>query len=354
MDGGKRIDRYNMSIQCLGPMSPSSVFQKRPQAAEPRSDFVPSVLGGGMPGEEAGRRPLVVVVSIVFAGFLLIGIPLPVLPFYVHGTLGFGSVWVGLTIGVQSLATLLTRPYAGKFNDTRGARESVLIGLGSGALAGGLYLVSLCIAAHPGESLCVLLAGRVMLGFSESMLLVGAHSWGIGLLGPSQTGKVMSWNGIAMYGAIAAGAPLGMGLLHAGGFGLVAGVATALPLTAMALTQLLPITAAIRGERLPFLGVVGRIWMPGISLLLATIGFSVIAAFVTLFYASRGWPGAALCLTAFGAANILARVFFAGRIDRYGGAAVAAVSLMVEIVGQLLLWGASSPWMALTGAALSG
>ena len=66
------------------------------------------------------QRPMAVtlqVVSIVlftFIGYLNIGIPLAVLPGYVHSTLGYGAVIAGLVISVQYLATLLSRPYAGK------------------------------------------------------------------------------------------------------------------------------------------------------------------------------------------------------------------------------------------------
>ena len=40
------------------------------------------------------------------------------------------------------------------------------------------------------------------------------------------------------------------------------------------------------------------------------VGYSVLATFVTLFYVSRHWDGAALCLTAFGVAFIVARLLF--------------------------------------------
>ena len=94
------------------------------------------------------QRPLAVtlqVVSIVlftFIGYLNIGIPLAVLPGYVHSDLGFGAVIAGLVISVQYLATLLSRPYAGKIIDNQGSKRAVMIGLAGCGLSGVFMLIS--------------------------------------------------------------------------------------------------------------------------------------------------------------------------------------------------------------------
>jgi MFS family permease len=108
------------------------------------------------------------------------------------------------------------------------------------------------------------------------------------------------------------------------------------------------------GEHLPFRNVLGRVTPHGMGLALGGVGYSALATFVTLFYLSRHWNGAALCLTAFGTAFILARLLFIRTIGTFGGFPVAKVCLIVESVGVLLLWRAASPWMALFGAALTG
>ncbi|MBN2991499.1 MFS transporter, partial [Pseudomonas cedrina subsp. fulgida] len=122
------------------------------------------------------QRPMAVtlqVVSIVlftFIGYLNIGIPLAVLPGYVHSELGFGAVIAGLVISVQYLATLLSRPYAGKLIDTLGSKRAVLIGLAGCGLSGVFMLLAAWFSSLPALSLGSLLIGRLVLGSAESLV----------------------------------------------------------------------------------------------------------------------------------------------------------------------------------------
>lgn len=58
-----------------------------------------------------GLRLNLRIVSIVmfnFASYLTIGLPLAVLPGYVHDVMGFSAFWAGLVISLQYFATLLS------------------------------------------------------------------------------------------------------------------------------------------------------------------------------------------------------------------------------------------------------
>ena len=68
----------------------------------------------------------------------------------------------------------------------------------------------------------VLVAGRLLLGAAESVVITGAVSWGLALAGPANTGRVIAWVGAAMFAAFAGGAPIGAALYDAHGFSAIA------------------------------------------------------------------------------------------------------------------------------------
>ncbi|HDY5905295.1 TPA: MFS transporter, partial [Pseudomonas aeruginosa] len=189
---------------------------------------------------------------------------------------------------------------------------------------------------------------------AESLVGSAAIGWGIGRVGAPHTAKVISWNGIASYGAIALGAPLGVLLVQ--WLGLWSMGASIVLLGALGFALAWPKLPAplVHGERLPFHHVLGRVTPHGMGLALGAIGFGTIATFITLYYASRGWANAVLCLSAFGGCFIGARLLFANSINRLGGFRVAIICLGVESLGLLLLWSAPNPWVGLAGAALTG
>jgi MFS family permease len=255
---------------------------------------------------------------------------------------------------VQYLATLLSRPYAGKIIDNKGSKLAVMYGLAGCGLSGVFMLVSAWTQSLPTVSLISLLIGRLVLGSAESLVGSGSIGWGIGRVGAANTAKVISWNGIASYGALAVGAPLGVLLVHQLGLWSM-GVSIVL-LAVLGLALAWPKTAApiVVGERLPFMHVLGRVLPHGCGLALGSIGFGTIATFITLYYATQHWDNAVLCLSLFGASFIGARLLFGNLINRLGGFRVAIACLSVETLGLLLLWLAPDAHWALAGAALSG
>ena len=289
---------------------------------------------------------------IVFLGYSAVGIPLSTLPVHVHAVLGYGTTVVGILIGLSAVATLLTRQLAGAVSDRHGPKFGVLLGLGITALSGVAYLVSLSLPGSWG--LASLVIGRLLLGLGDSLFTTGIMAWAVTRVGPQHAGKAMAWIGIAMYGALAVGAPLGAVLGDLGGFATVSVATGLMPLLAMPVAAILLGLPGTERQRVPFLGVVRAIWAPGLGMVLASAGFGTIAAFLALRYAAEDWSGAGLALTGFGVAYILARLLFGSLPDRLGGNRVALVSLAVEAVGLMLIAFASRPMAALLGTVVTG
>jgi hypothetical protein len=127
-----------------------------------------------------------------------------------------------------------------------------------------------------------------------------------------------------------------------------------IPLLALAIVAGAQGVAPTSQRRTSFFKVLRSVWVPGLGLAFASVGFGVITAFIALLFATKSWGNASLAFTAFGLAFIGARIFFGHLPDKIGGAKVALVCVIIEAAGQLLIWGADSALTAYLGAALTG
>lgn len=300
------------------------------------------------------NRRIVAIVFFNFIAYLTVGLPLAVVPGFVHGDLGYGTVVAGLAVSIQYLATLLSRAYAGNLCDLQGPKKSVTLGLTLVAASGLLAVVSSLFVSIGWLSLAWLFAGRLMLGAGESLVTTGTIAWGIGDVGARHTGKVISWNGMTTYGALALGAPVGVLLDARWGFASLGIVTTVMALAAFMLARRKAAVPTVKGARMPFRTVFRHMTPFGLCLALGSVGFGAITAFVTLYYASHGWDHAALALTSLGVSFVVARLLLADSIGRFGGYRVALCSFAVEAAGLALIWLAPTPAQALIGAAVTG
>jgi len=304
-------------------------------------------------GGDATRR-LLPFAGLIFFCYMTVGLPLAVLPIYVHGNLGYGPVAVGWVMAMQSVGTLLSRQFAGAVSDVRGPKVAVVSGALICSAAAVLYSVASTSYGGRESALWVLLSARAILGLGESLLITGALAWCIGNVGTRYTGRAMVWVGIAMFGAIGVGSPIGVGLFQAGGFTLLALISAALPIIAGAAAMLRRGIPPHHGVRLNFFRVVKLIWPFGVSLALSTFGFGTLFAFLGLYYSAHHWRGAPWGLASFGAAYTISRLLFGGLPDQLGGRKVASFTIPLQGFGSLVVAVASSPSVAIIGAAILG
>jgi MFS family permease len=297
---------------------------------------------------------LLPIMAVVLVAFLIIGMALPVLPLHVHQDLGLGAFVVGLVTGSQFVAALVTRVWSGHFSDRSGAKRAVMAGLLIAVSGGLLYFLSLRFAAKPEISVAILLLGRALLGAAESFIITGGVSWGLMLAGERNAGRVIAWVGMAMFAALAAGAPLGTLLYRSGRFAAIAAATTLLPLVTIVLVAGLPPVMPRHGVRSGLLKVASVVWMPGFGSALSSIGFGAMISFSSLLASERNWSPVWLLFSVFAASLVVARLLLGHIPDRLGGARVALISVTIEATGLVMIWLAQGTALAAVGALMTG
>ena len=304
---------------------------------------------------DPAQSRLLLVVAVLFVSYLCVAMPLPVVPVFVIHQLGLNNVLAGFAVGAAFLSTIFTRGMGGKFSDRAGAKRAVLRGFMFYAAGALIQLLSTLAVQVPWTAYAILVAGRLLVGFGESLVGVGCIAWGIGLVGPARSGQVLALVGAAIYGALAVGGPIGVMLFNRFGFAATTSVAIVLPLLGMlAVWPLTGIAPQPDAQRPSFLSVLREIWKHGLVVGLQGIGFAAIGAFFVLYFLQQGWDYAGLGLTAFGGGFVLVRILFGRLPDKLGGLPVAMASLAMEAVGQFLIWGGNNPYFALLGAFMTG
>jgi len=295
-------------------------------------------------------------VSLTFLGYFTIGLSLATLPIFIHQILGFNTIIAGLVISVQYIATFLLRGYAGKIVDTKGPKVSVLRSMIFFALSGILLLLVFLFKSQPFISLGLLLITRLFTGIGEGLVGASPINWALMELGDEHAAKAISFNGIASYGALAIGAPLGVFMADHVNYESLALLTIVIGILGYFYSKSKRPYQVDRKKTasISFKRVLLTVAPFGICLALGGLGFGSISTFMTLYYEHFNWQNGAACLTVFGIFFILTRLVFNKVIDQYGGLKVALVSLFVETLGLLVIALAVHPLWTLVGAALTG
>jgi Arabinose efflux permease len=292
--------------------------------------------------------------AALLLSYMAVAMPLPAISVFVTKSLGFSNSLSGLAVGIAFLTTILTRGPSGRFSDRKGGKACMTRGLLLYAAAS-LICAAATLTASPILAFSLLITGRLVLGLGESMALVGMLSWNISLLGPQRSGVVFSLVGASLYGAFAVGGPLGLLCMERLGFTGLMLLCSPLPLLGWVMISRMPVIIPKSTKlNVSFFRIIGTIWRQGVIVGFQGVGFAALGAFISLYFASRGWQHAGLALTFFGLGFVLVRLLFGNFPNKFGGIPVTIVSLVVAACGQMLLWQAFSAEVAMVGAFLTG
>lgn len=297
-------------------------------------------------------------IIFTFIGYFIIGLSLSVLPVFIHQNLGFSMLIAGIVISLQYVMTFVMRAYSGKIVDNQGPKPAVITSMLSFALTGIILIMAYYFKFSPVVSLGFLVLTRLFTGSAEGMIGASPINWAIMALGEKHTAKIISYNGIACYGALALGASLGVTIVkHFNFYGLgflifILGILGYF--FARTKSNITNKKAQNKSEQKSFWKVLMKVAPYGLGLALGGLGFATISTFITLYYDYHHWQNGALCLSVFGILFVASRLIFSNVINKYGGLNVALVSLAVETLGLTIICLATHPYFALIGAGITG
>ena len=286
------------------------------------------------------------VLLATLTSFLAAGAVLPVLPRFVRGPVGAGSVAVGVVVGIFALSAVVVRPLAGALADRRGRRPVLLAGLVTMAAGGALLFT--------GPHVATLLLARLVLGAGEGLLFTAGTVWVVDLAPEERRGQVIGLFGLSVWGGLSAGPLLGEALYGSGGYDAVWAFAAGAPLAGTLIAARLadrhrPDPAAPR-RGLVTEGVLG----PGVALALANAGYGAMASFLVLHLAERGIGHGALAFATYAAAVVVTRIVGGRLPDALGAMRTAVAAGVAEAAGLALIAAAGSLATALAGAVVMG
>jgi MFS family permease len=216
------------------------------------------------------------VMLVNFGYFLSLGMMNPILPRFIAGPLHGSKIAVGLAVGSFTVVSLLLRPFSGRLGDRRGRKIGIVFGASAHTFAcGGMIFAT---------SLAHVVGFRMLTGFAEAFLFVGAATAIQDMAPDDRRGEAASLFSLSLFTALAIGPTIGELLLDSFGFHAVWKAAAASVGLAAALALTLPDTrsdVAAAGTKVPLIHRAAL--RPGFPLACAIWGLAAFQSFVPLY-----------------------------------------------------------------------
>lgn len=273
--------------------------------------------------------PFLLVMLSNFAYFLAVGATLPTVPRFVEGPLGGGSVAVGLTIGMFSLAAVLLRPFTGRVGDRRGRRVLIIVGAAMVAVSLLGYMVT--------NALWTLMVLRLLSGAGEAMFYVGTASAINDLAPDERRGEALSYFSLSLFAGIGLGPILGETILEVSSFDITWLVAAACAGAAALVGAFIPETRPTETEGSSGKLLSGSAVLPGTVMAASIWGLAMFTTFVPLYALRIGLSGSRFLFALHSVVVFSIRLFGARLPDRLGAPTAARGALACSVVGFIIM-----------------
>lgn len=259
---------------------------------------------------------------------------IPTIPTHLS-QLGGDNVQVGLVIGIFTISSLLTRPFAGRALDLLGRKHVLLVGLAICAftIAGYSYIAAVTL----------ILAARFVHGIGWGLSTTSLGTVIADIIPPERRGEGMGYYGLSNTFAMAVGPLTGLWIMQSYGFTFVLLISTILAIlslfSSLFITYPKPQQSTMPPERLRF---VDRLWertalLPSALLLCTAICYGGIVTFITLFGIEAGIANVGLFFLCNASMVLLVRPITGVLFDRKGPEWVLLPGAIFTIAGLWLL-----------------
>ncbi|MNQ77851.1 Bacillibactin exporter [compost metagenome] len=259
---------------------------------------------------------------------------IPTIPTHLS-QLGGDNVQVGLVIGIFTISSLLTRPFAGRALDSLGRKHVLIVGLAICAftIAGYSYIAAVTL----------ILAARFVHGIGWGLSTTSLGTVIADIIPSERRGEGMGYYGLSNTFAMAVGPLTGLWIMQTFGFNYVLLISTILAILSLLSSVFIsypkPILSTKPAHKLRFSD---RLWersalLPSILLLLTAICYGGIVTFITLFGVEAGIANVGLFFLCNASMVLLVRPVTGILFDRKGPAWVLLPGAFFTMAGLWLL-----------------
>ncbi|NRF91806.1 MFS transporter [Paenibacillus frigoriresistens] len=259
---------------------------------------------------------------------------IPTIPSHVS-QLGGNDVQVGLVIGIFTISSLLTRPFAGRALDLFGRKHVLLVGLAICALtiAGYSYMAAVTL----------ILAARFVHGIGWGMSTTSLGTVIADIIPSERRGEGMGYYGLSNTFAMALAPLTGLWLMHSYGFPRVLLISTLLALLSLFSSLFITYTKPLPVEKSAIRpNLMDRLWertalLPSVLLLFTAICYGGIVTFITLFGHEAGISNVGWFFLCNASMVLIVRPITGMLFDRKGPEWVLLPGALFTLAGLLLL-----------------